>query len=170
MANTYILISSNVLASSAASVTFSSIPATYTDLVVKVSSRTTASSLDITIGFNGVTTSYSDRVLYGSGTAAASGVDTSLVGVSGLLSTISTYTASTFSNSEAYIPNYTSSNYKSVSLDAVTETNATAAYSYLTAGLWSNTSSITSIIIKPISGSNNFVANSSFYLYGISNA
>ena len=38
-ANTYTLISSNVLASSAATVTFSSIPATYTDLVLRVSAR-----------------------------------------------------------------------------------------------------------------------------------
>jgi len=165
---TYTLISSNVLASSAASVTFSSIPATYTDLVVKVSSRNTTSSVDITMGFNGVTTGYSDVILYGSGSAAASGVDNVLAGVTGLLNNGSTYTASTFSNSEAYIPNYISSNYKPVSLNAVTENNATVAYSYLGAGLWSNTSSITSILIKPTSGS--FVANSSFYLYGISNA
>ena len=39
MANTYTLISSNVLGSSAASITFSAIPATYTDLVVRVTSR-----------------------------------------------------------------------------------------------------------------------------------
>jgi hypothetical protein len=37
MANTYTLIASNTLGASAASVTFSAIPSTYTDLVVRYS-------------------------------------------------------------------------------------------------------------------------------------
>ena len=57
-ANTYTLISSNVLGSSAASVTFSSIPATYTDLVLRVSARTDADDTSL-ITFNGTTTGYS---------------------------------------------------------------------------------------------------------------
>ena len=44
MPSTYTLISSNVLASSAASVTFSAIPSTYTDLVVRASIRSDATS------------------------------------------------------------------------------------------------------------------------------
>jgi len=39
MPSTYTLISSNVLGSSAASVTFSAIPSTYTDLVLRISAR-----------------------------------------------------------------------------------------------------------------------------------
>jgi len=53
---TYTLISSNVLTSSAASVTFSSIPATYTDLVVRLSARATTTASNIWVTFNGTGT------------------------------------------------------------------------------------------------------------------
>jgi hypothetical protein len=64
------------------------------------------------------------------------------------------HTANTFANVEVYIPNYTSTNQKSVSADAVSEQNATTAYMALTAQLWSNlTTAITSI---SVAGSNWF--------------
>lgn len=170
MATTYELISSVTVGSGgAADITFSSIASTYTDLLVKVSARNTASTaIDVLISFNGTTTTYSDRILYGSGSAAGSVSDTGASGIYGVLNTISTNTASTFSNCEFYIPNYASSNNKSVSIDSVNENNATGAYSYLTAGLWANSSAITSIKIAP--SSNNFAQYSTAYLYGISNA
>lgn len=74
MANTYTLISSNTLTSSAASVTFSSIPATYTDLVLRISSRTDAAGATATVAaqFNGDTTSanYSETNLNSDGATA----------------------------------------------------------------------------------------------------
>jgi hypothetical protein len=57
MANTYTLIESQVLGSSAASVTFSAIPATYTDLVLKFSSRNDDTGVTETV--------YSSFYLYG---------------------------------------------------------------------------------------------------------
>ena len=75
------------------------------------------------------------------------------------------YTASTFGNAELYIPNYTSSNNKSFSADSVTENNATAAYSQLIAGLWSNVTAITSLSLAPSSGT--FVQHSTATLYGV---
>jgi hypothetical protein len=149
-------------AAGASSVTFSGIPQTgYTDLVVKTSLRGSASNSDTRIDFNGLTTNQSQRMLRGNGTAAGSFSDTNLYG----LQNSSAYTASTFSNGEFYIPNYTSANYKSYSLDDVQETNATAAFSYLVAALWSATAAITSITIT--SGGGSFVQYSTFYLYGV---
>jgi len=158
----YVLLERIELNDSAASVTFSNIPQTgYTDLLIKVSARSTSAN-NIYMTLNGSTTNYASRYLYGSGTAAASGNDTTrYVGTT----SDSSNTANTFGNAEIYIPNYTSSNYKSVSADSVAETNATTVYSAITAQLWSNTAAITSISLFPSSGS--YVQYSTFSLYGL---
>jgi len=75
MANTYTLIESQVLGSSAASVTFSAIPATYTDLVLRYSARhnNAFSISQVLITFNGDTAAnYSETVVYGNSVSAAS--------------------------------------------------------------------------------------------------
>ena len=150
----------------AASVTFSNIPQTYTDLKVVTSFRgTTAQVYEITaLRFNGLNANLSSRTLEGSGSAASSLNNGYIYLGSG---DGASATANTFGSIEAYIPNYTSSNQKSVSIDAVGENNATTIYMQLTAGLWANTAAITSIEIVP---TGNFVEFSTFYLYGISNS
>ena len=149
------------------SVTFSSIPATYTDLVVKVSSRTDNTDTPIYIYFNSDTTNanYSVRRLLGTGSAASSA---SFSAPYVIYADVSTYTASTFGNAEVYIPNYLVSANKSMSIDSVDENNATGAEAVLTAGLWSNTAAITTIKFQPLTG--NFAQYSTFYLYGIKNS
>jgi hypothetical protein len=166
MPNNYVLLEKIVVGSAgASSVTFANIPQTgYTDLVVKASARTTDSNNTIYLGteFNGNSTGYSARDLYGTGSTAASRVPT------GTLAPVipgNASTASVFSNMEIYIPNYTSSNAKSYTVDSVTENNGTTAFQALTALLWSNTAAITSIKLTPELGS--LVANSTFYLYGV---
>ena len=79
-------------------------------------------------------------------------------------------TANTFGNHIIYIPNAFGSSYKSVSIDAVSETNATTAYSNIVAGLWSNSAAITSVALTEPNGGSNFATNSTAYLYGVSNA
>lgn len=170
MAN-YILLERIELNASAASVTFANIPQTgYTDLKISISARTTDTSgvwNGITASFNGtsVTTNWSGRELYGTGSAAASfNLGTADQNAGGYLTTASA-TSSTFSNNDIYIPNYTGSAYKSVSVDSVTENNATAALAIFEANLWSNTAAINSVTLAPKAGS--FVANSTFSLYGL---
>jgi hypothetical protein len=151
---------------------FTVIPATYTDLCVKISGRsartgTNADNLNIT--FNGSTSGYSGKVLYGDGAAAASYNPATTY----ILAEIpaSGTTANTFGSVDLYIPNYAGSTNKSVSVDSVTENNASgagSAYADLIAGLWSNTAAITSI--KITSQVNNFVQYSSATLYGIKKA
>jgi hypothetical protein len=156
------------VASPVTSVTFSSIPQGYTDLIAKVSaksSRVSGNNMDyFKIKFNGSSSGYTDRSLYGNGSDAQSetnnatsyGFDFVLNGISG----------SNFSNFEMYVPNYTSSNFKSWSADAVAEENATAAIQALNANLWSNTAAITSISFESANPAN-FLANSTFTLYGV---
>jgi hypothetical protein len=177
---TYQLISSvTVGAGGAATIELTSIPATYTDLCLKMSARssdTTNNTGDYDVlgfGFNGSQTGYTGKELQGSGSAASSvnRTTTTIGGVvygrfNGIKNSYNSNTA--FESFEMYIPNYASSNNKSISIDSVGEQNATDAMAILNASLWSNSSAITSI--KFALGSGNFVQNSTAYLYGISNA
>jgi hypothetical protein len=146
-----------------AAVTFSSIPQGYTDLVIKVSSRKDIASYvwsNITsIALNGSTANQTSRNLLNIDGAASSNSLSSFpywtVG--------NAATSNTFSNSEFYIPNYTSNNYKSISLDHTTENNGTSVLQQLSAYLWSSTAAITSITFN----GDNFMANSTFTLYGV---
>ena len=169
MATTYTLISSvTVGAGGAASMGFTSIPATYTDLLIKVSSRSNRASIiidGVLISFNGSTSSFSAIYLEGSGVTT---ISSSLARFAGAVPA-STATSNVFSNNDIYIPNYAGGNNKSYSVDSVMENNATASYQYLIAGLWSNTAAITSITLTPSFGTS-FDQYSTAYLYGISNA
>jgi hypothetical protein len=173
MANTYFLIASNTVgAGGAASVSFNSISNAFTDLILKYSSRdndSTSTANNTLIRFNGSTSGYSFKTLADlAGTAYSySNTDTAFSYLSHN-SAGSNSTSNTFDNTEIYIPNYTSSNYKSISVDNIVENNNTYGYLWLTAGLWSNTAAITSISISSSGGS--FVQYSSFYLYGIKNS
>ena len=166
------LISSQTLTSTAATVTFSSIPATYTDLVLRYSARADNASAvnNLRLQFNSDTaTNYSETYMRGNGATAASGRTSSAVElVEGLVIDGDSATASTFSNNEIYIPSYTVSQNKPISMAAVQEDNSTTGRFYASAGLWRNTAAITSIYIYLSGGSGNIKTGSSFYLYGIS--
>jgi hypothetical protein len=145
------------------SISFSNIPQTYTDLVVKFSGRNTADSSQTLITLNG-STSYTGTRLYGSGSAVTSDVgNTANMNPSSV--SASTYTANTFGNAEIYIPNYTSNNYKSISIDAVSENNAATAYGGFFAGLLATTAPITSITLTANGG--NMARYSTATLYGV---
>jgi hypothetical protein len=172
MANTYTLISSNVLGSSAASVTFSAIPATYTDLVIRFSARTDASALTDVIRLqlnNDTSTNYSYIFVYGNSGGAGSSLTSSATSTLISYGSAATGTANTFSSTEIYIPNYTSSANKPISAFNVQETNDAAASPSAWASLWRNSAAITSVKLYPNTGPN-FVSGSSFYLYGIKNS
>lgn len=150
------------------SITFNSIPQTgYTDLKVVASTRGTAGALGEAnkISFNGDTTNgnYTQKRLLGTGSAASSQSQTAR---ETFFNVTSGATANTFANSEIYIPNYASGTAKSVSIDTVTENNATEAYAALIAIRWSGTAAITSINFTPEAGGN-FAQYSTFSLYGL---
>ena len=166
MANTYTLIASSTVGSGGvADITFSAIPATYTDLLLRVSARTNrADTFDcILIKPNNSSSNLTYRYIRGDGSTASSNT-LSRFDING-----NSATASTFGNLDFYMTNYASSNYKSMSGDSVTENNATEALSGLHAWLWSDTTAISSIVCAPQFGTL-FNQYSTFYLYGISNS
>jgi hypothetical protein len=155
MASTYTPIATNTISGSAtSSITFSSIAGTYTDLVL-VSNGSVSADADVNIRFNGdSTTAYSRTLVYGDGTTASSQRSTSL----GQLPVI--YFTTAQGTAISSIQNYSNSTtYKTV----ISRSNSsfTAAY----AGLWRNTAAITSINVYI--GAGNFVAGTTFTLYGI---
>ena len=174
MANTYVLISSTTVGGAgASSIDFTSIPATYTDLLVLTSlrsNRATATRDIAKIEFNGSTAAnYSEIELYGTGVSVASASASSQTSARCGYPTASTATANTFSNDSIYIANYRTSNNKSFFAYSVAENNATSADLVEIAGLWAQTAAITSIKIFPAIGTS-FNQYSTAYLYGISNA
>ena len=175
MADTYTLISSvTVGAGGASSIEFTSIPATYTDLLVLTSCRSnrTGDNNDaIKIQFNGDTgNNYSIRYLFTSdGATTGSGSSSSISFGVGGFATATNATSNTFGNSSCYIPNYAGSNQKSFSTDEVIENNATASTLRLEANLWTGTAAISSIKLAPNVGTL-FNQYSTAYLYGISNS
>jgi hypothetical protein len=146
---------------------FTSIPSTYTDLVVKLSARNTAASTLVYYSFNGNSLNRDARLIYGDGTSVASvAYDTTDPRV--MIMPESSYTANTFSNGELYIPNYAGSANKNWSSDSTQENNATLSYQFLMAGLWSNTAAINRITFGTFTG--NFAQYSTATLYGIKNS
>lgn len=172
MANTYVAIATTTVGSGgAASIDFTSIPGTYTDLLVLLSARSTRTSDyrdELFIRFNSDSgNNYSVRSLNGGNNAAGSSSSLTTNYLKRGTIPSNTATASTFSNNIIYIPNYTSSNQKSVSTEEVTENNsATNNYLDLRAGLWTGTSAITSISFTLEIGPN-FAQYSTATLYGI---
>jgi len=173
MANTYTLIQAQTLSSSAASVTFSAIPATYTDLVLRMTTRMATGTFgEFSVQFNSDSSAlYSDTILYGSGSATGSYNNSGSTSLNGILNTEGTsQTANTFSNNELYIPSYTASQSKPVSAASATENNATTAYISANAGLYRSNTAISSITLIDNINSRSFASGSSFYLYGIKNS
>ena len=174
MPDTFVKIASvTVGAGGSSSIDFTSIPSTYTDLCIKLSIRTNNNAVfdSAKINFNADTGSnYSRLYLVAEGTAfnnfSATGNAAYFPSYS--LSAANA-TASTFSNSEFYIPNYAGSNQKSISMDATAETNAATAYLGIHAGRWTGTAAINQITIAPSSGTL-FNQYSTATLYGIKNS
>ena len=172
MATTYTLIDSYTVGSGgASSVTLGSggtIPQTYTDLKLVLSLRNTDTQASFYVRPNASTSNLSYKRLLADGSTVSSASGGSTITVFGVND--STTTANTFSNVELYFPNYASSNYKSVSIDSVTNPNAsTSIFKNFVAGLWSDTAAITSIAIV-CESIGTFAQYSTFYLYGIKNS
>ena len=168
MPNTFVKISTVTVGSGgAASIIFSSIPSTYTDLCLKFSTRDTSSGTNFNLYFNNIKTggNLDTWRLYGNGASAIS--DSFTNQNAGYLGwqTQSSYTANTFSNNEIYIPNYAGNLFKSVSNDGVSENNATTAPQSLQAVSWRNTAAITQIEIAQA-----FAQYTTATLYGIKNS
>lgn len=173
MSFTFVKLAETRLTSNTATVTFSGISQSYTDLQLVISGKlnNAAQQTGFYIWYNGVnTTTYSDTFMQGAGTAVGSGRETNNVAaITVQTPSNATSPSSIFGNAEVYIPNYAnSSNFKTWLASGVTENNSNTAYQNITAGLWRSTAAITSISVSSF-GNGDWLTSSSFTLYGISN-
>ena len=166
MPSTYTLITGETIASATTSYTFSSIAADWTDLVVRTSLRADSTNEDFYLKVNSSYSGVGSTLLYFNTSVANGRYSNSLI--YGKV-TPSNYTSSTFSSNEFYFSNYAASATKAGSAFQVSENNAsTPVYVGIAAFLHTVASPITSLQVESASG--NFVAGSSFYLYGIKNS
>ena len=168
---TYTLIQRTLLTGTTATISFTSIPQTYTDLIFLISARqNTYNYGGFFMKFNGSTlgTNVTAKRLGGNSGSVFNSPSQEMTWVG---STASGFTANAFSGGQIYIPNYTSSNNKSAWLEGAQESN-TGITQMLTAWNWSLTNAVTQVDFGVFDGgySDSFVQYSSISLYGISNA
>jgi hypothetical protein len=157
------LIETKTLGTAAASIEFTSIPQTFTDLLVICSLRASNAvfARNITFFVNGVEQSGA-RVLRATGSLTRS--DTTVPLINGAVG--SSATANTFSSNQIYFPEYSgTSRKKTYSVDTVTENNAIEAHQVIAAGLYDSTNAITSLTFT--NTGNTILADSTISLYGI---
>ena len=165
MPKTYEPIATNTLGSATASVTFSSISSTYTDLVIVCAVFNSVDGAATEFQFNSDTgTNYSNTFLEGSGSTATSSRESNQtsIGTSYNIGGNSTNPCITVAN----IQNYSNT---TTNKTLVGRWNSASGGTYpgtgAVVGLWRSTSAITSVVIK--TGSGNFNTGSTFTLYGI---
>jgi hypothetical protein len=174
MANTLTKIQTIVTTTATNAVAFTSIPQTYTDLKLYVSARATSNSANQGFYFqlNGTGgTFYSQTVLRAEGSSASSFRGSSANAVTTNEMPNELNTGSIFSNTEIYIPNYTSNQFKQILIDGVKESNSstTGIQLYIKGALWNNTGAINSITLGSDIAAPNYFGSSTFTLYGIKN-
>jgi hypothetical protein len=165
MASTYTPIASITLGADAASATFTSIPQTYTDLVLVCLTRSTRAANagdSMRIRFNSDTgTNYSTTVLQGSADGAESTRFTSAT-FAYMRIPAATATANVFGLSIWNIMNYANTTTNKTTLQKSTSVTDQVE---LDVSLWRNTAAITTIDISANNG--NLLLGSTFNLYGI---
>lgn len=145
---------------------FSSIPSTFTDLLVIYSARITATDTSWHMRVNGLSTSiYTGKYIQGYNTSANSGswnsTDDNLQSVNS-----SSYTTDAFASGKIYFPNYTSSTTKTYSSETAAETAGAVAGMFMGSGQIATNSAISSIRFY-YAGASDIAQYSSATLYGI---
>lgn len=169
-AGAFELISTQVLASSASSVTFSSIPQTYKHLQIRVVARSATTNVFISARLNGDTAAnYATHSLFGEGGGSVtSGADAPNRDFAlALPYADSSDAASAFGASCIDILDYTNSS-KNTTLRGLG--GFATRQIRLSSGFWNNTAAVTSVTLFNVNSplnSSNFGANSRFSLYGI---
>lgn len=175
MADTFALISTyTVAAGGTGTISFNSIPQTYTDLKLIISSQTNRNNGNYGyayVSFNSNTSNYAAKTFYGENASTQIGTTSD---------TVMSYGTGTqwqgtyyFNNGDMYFPNYSGSDNKiyfnwSMSQGSATDRNLWDWF----AGVWTNTAAITSLTITCNGGAGytTWNANTVFSLYGIKNA
>jgi hypothetical protein len=159
--NTYVPIATTTLGSASSSVTLSSIPATYTDIVIVCNGQTTSGTFDTKLQVNSDTgTNYSSTRLEGSGSAASSNRTTSATSGTSWNTSLGNQTAI------IYLNNYSNTTtYKTL----LARGGNPAGYLSADVTLWRSTAAINSVTIF-LSGAGTFSTGYTFSVYGIAAA
>jgi hypothetical protein len=160
---TYEPIATQTLASAAASITFSSIAASWTDLRVTITGTITTGTTNLYCKFNGSSSGYSYTYLYGDGASASSGSGTAQTSI--ILTASAIRTTPTFRTMDIF--SYAGSTYKTVLITENADNNGSGAVNMFVE-LWQSTSAITSMVFSL--GASTFAAGTSITLYGIKSA
>lgn len=152
---TYDLIASNVLSSTATSVTFSSIPNTYRDLVLVMRTRFT-SATNVSILYNSSTSGYSFVMAMGLGGGSTS------TDAFGSRNSFEFFNAAPDDTGMAVIQilDYAQTNKHKT---AILRNNRPTSFTQMLINRWADTSAINSIEIQATT----FNSGSSFHLYGL---
>jgi hypothetical protein len=162
MTSTYEKIASTTLGSTASTVTFSSIPATYTDLVLISNVKASGGNCYPYIRLNSDTgTNYSYTYMSGTGSSALSG-RASNTAVNFMYGYSYATTANNNFNSLIQVMNYSNTTTNKTMLS---RSNNAENSSDTGVGLWRNTAAVTTVTM--VGNSNDFAAGSTFTLYGI---
>lgn len=165
---TYTPIARQTLSTTASSITFSSIPSGYTDLVLVCQIQQVTDGEDVAIQVNSDTgTNYSRTYLCGDGSTAHSGRDSSYASIR-IDHHATPPTSSSFSVNIINFENYANTTtYKTI----LARSNSASTYAGTVGavGLWRNTNAITSITVF-CTTSSNMKTGSTFTLYGIAAA
>lgn len=168
--NTYEAIATQtVTGSAAATVTFSSIPSTYTDLVLVMQPAAGFETENVGIRFNSDTgNNYSYTKLTGNGSTATSTRATNFSRIN-MCDSIGTTTTLGNLTIICNIMNYANSTTNKTTLSRSNQATGTYPGVETMVGLWRNTAAITSVTAMQ-SGSATFSIGSTFSLYGIASA
>jgi hypothetical protein len=165
MPTTYEPIATTTLGSDELTVTFSSIPSTYTDLVVITNFGGFSTSFDNiwAINFNGSTANnYSQTILYGDGVDDGSARRTTGGNADGMIIFWRTDNNSLTANGLINILNYSNTTtYKTVL------NRSSGSWASANVGLWQSTAAITSLTFRWLDAGQKYRTGSTFTLYGI---
>lgn len=162
MPATFDAIATTTLGSAASTITFSSIPGTYTDLRLVLTAQSSAGG-NVWLQFNSDTaTNYSRTNLAGDGTSATSSRQTSQSVIR--CATIGVPTSPNFGLYTIDIFSYAGSTNKTVLVTASEDTNGGGGVSRIV-GLWRSTAAISSIQLTTNTGT--YSAGTTATLYGI---
>lgn len=163
MPSTYTPIASTTLGTNSASVTLSSIPSTYTDLVLVCNLTANTTPLNMGIRFNSDTSSlYSGTTLGGTGSSAAS------TRYSGTLIGEIYASTGTVSGNQIFIMNIMNYSNTTTFKTALTRFNSASYGTEAQANLYRSTSAINSVTV--LAQSDSYKAGSTFTLYGVKSA
>jgi hypothetical protein len=161
MPRTYEPIATQTLTSTVSTVVFSSIPQTYTDLELSVSSLGDSATASVNVRFNSDSGSnYSVTRIYGNGSAAASNRYSSQTSLQ-----IGDYQLQSGSEVPLYICKINSYSNSTTNKTTLSRSNTTSYWVSFQCGLWRNTAAINSITF--VMGSGSFISGSVFTIYGI---